>query len=195
MTEIVEKDISKENENYELTDNKVVLPDKDSGKFRVLRQIRAIKDIGPDKFGGFFAKKGDLGGFIESKGNLNSESGASAWIEDGLVYGDTVIKEGFVRDSVLEGKIRIDGGSIIVGVKMEGKEGSIDINRSKIYGANGNIEIVSTGNLIIEDLRISNYGESTLKIVGNGVIKGKHNFEEVKSEKSSVNELKESERT
>jgi len=194
MTEIVKKDISKEKENYELTDNKVVLPDKDNGKFIELRQIRAIKDIGVDKFGGSFAKKGDLGGFIQSERNLNPES--EAWARsDVLLYGDTEIKNGFVRNSVLEGKITIDGGSIIVGAKMEGKEGSIDINGSKIFGENGSIEIVSTGSLIIENLDIRNSGESSLKIVGDGIIEGKHNFEEVKSEKSSVNELKKSERT
>ena len=193
MTEIAEKDISKEEENYELTDNKVVLPDKDSGKFIELRQIRAIKDIGVDKFGGFLAKKGDLGGFIQSKRNLNPESGAWAR-SDVLVYGDTEIKEGFVINSVLEGNITIDGGSVIVGAKMEGKEGYIYIKGSTILGKNGNIEIVSTGSLRIEDLDIRNSGEASLKIVGDGVIEGKHNFEEAKSEKSSVNELKGSKR-
>jgi len=194
--EIVEKDISKENENYELTDNKVVLPDKDSGKFRVLRQIRAIKDIKDNIFGEVIARKGTLGGFIESKGNLNSEPGAPAWIErDVLVYGDTKIINGIVRRSVLNGNITIDGSSLIVGVNVECNKGYIDIKGSMIDGENGSIKIESTGGLTIEDVRISNHGESTLKIIGDGVIKGKHNFEGVKSEKSSVNELKESERT
>jgi len=193
MTEIVEKDISKENENYELTDNKVVLPDEDSGKFIVLRQIRAIKDIRDNIFGKVIAKKGDLGGFIESKENLNPESGASAWIEDGFVYGKTKIN-GIVRRSVLKGNITIDDNSLIVGANVECNEGYIYIKGSTIDGENGSIKIENTGGgLTIKDVRISNHG-STLKIVGDGVITG-NNFEKVKSEKSSVNELKESERT
>jgi len=190
---IVEKDISKENENYELTDNKVVLPNKD-GKFIVLRQIRAIKDIRDNIFGEVIARKGTLGGFIESMRNLNSEPGASAWIaSDVFAYGNTKIINGIVRSSVLNGNITIDGGSLIAGVNVECNKGYIVITRSMIDGENGSIKIESTGGLTIEDVRISNHGKP-LKIIGDGVIK-KYNFEEVKSEKSSVNELKESERT
>jgi len=197
MTEIAEKDISKEEENYELTDNKVVLPDKDSGKFIELRQIKAIKDIREDIFGEVIAREGTLGGFIQSKGNLNSESGASAWIErDVLVYGNTRIINGIVRRSVLNGNITIDGSSLIVGANVEVNEGSIYIKGSTIHGENGNIKIVSTGSLTIEDVRITNSGDEALKIIGKGNINPRHHFEKAKtSEKSSVNELKESERT
>ncbi len=64
------------NEKYEITD----IAHK---KYPFLHRIRALRDIGEQ------VKAGDLGGFVESEGNLSFEAGDEAWIfDDAICAGD-----------------------------------------------------------------------------------------------------------
>ena len=60
-------------------------------KYPFLHRIRALRDIGSE------IKAGDLGGFVESEGNLSFETGDDAWIFDNAIAaGEGCVDKGSV---------------------------------------------------------------------------------------------------
>ena len=60
-------------------------------KYPFLHRIRALRDIGSE------IKAGDLGGFVESEGNLSFETGDNAWIfDDAIAAGEGCVDKGSV---------------------------------------------------------------------------------------------------
>ena len=60
-------------------------------KYPFLHRIRALRDIGSE------IKAGDLGGFVESEGNLSFETGDNAWIfDDAIAAGEGHVDKGSV---------------------------------------------------------------------------------------------------
>lgn len=119
---IYEKEREMINQKFEITDIA-------HEKYPFLRRIRALRDIGGD------VKKGDLGGFVEHKGNLSSEPEDDAWIYndaivagDGLVDKNTVLRERAVvcghayasHGSVLTGDARAEDDAYIRGATLLG---------------------------------------------------------------------------
>lgn len=85
------------NEKYEITD--IV-----HGGYPFLHRIRALRDIGKD------VKAGELGGFVEHKGNLSFEPGDDAWVyDDAIAAGDSVVE----KDSVLRARAVVCGSACV----------------------------------------------------------------------------------
>ena len=80
------------NHKYEITDISHV-------KYPFLHRIRALRDVG-DK-----VKAGDLGGFVESEGNLSGEDDASWIFDDAIAAGSAYVDQ----DARLFGKAVICG--------------------------------------------------------------------------------------
>ena len=93
------------NTKYEITDIA-------HEKYPFLHRIRALRDIGSE------VKAGDLGGFVESEGNLSAGPGDNAWIfDDAICAGTGYVDEGSVlRDrAVVCGHAYVSKGSEMSG--------------------------------------------------------------------------------
>lgn len=102
---IYEKELEMTNQKFEITDIA-------HEKYPFLHRIRALRDIGAE------VKAGDLGGFVEHKGNLSSEPGDDAWIyNDAVVAGDGCVdKNAVLRDrAVVCGHAYASHGSVLFG--------------------------------------------------------------------------------
>ncbi len=103
------------NTKYEITD----IAHK---KYPFLHRIRALRDIGEQ------VKAGDLGGFVESEGNLSFEAGDEAWIFDDAIcagggyvdknsrlYGYAIVcNHGYVsQDSAMSAHARVEDDAYI----------------------------------------------------------------------------------
>jgi len=142
---------------------------------RILHRIRALKDFE-------FAKKGDLGGFIEKEKNLSQEG--NAWVRDNVkVYDDaTVIKNALVRNNAIIKDKAIIGGNAIVETEacVCGKAkvfdsacvmGSVKIeDNAKIYGN----AVIKSNAIVREYAIVKEYAviRGFAQIFGTTIIKG-----------------------
>lgn len=99
---------------------------------RKVYRIKALEDFGD-------VRVGDLGGYIESEGNLSQKSGDTSWVyDDSIVYGrgevlgdSKVYKNAIIQDSRIEGDSRVSHGATIQHSRITG--GSIVQDANVFY--------------------------------------------------------------
>lgn len=105
---------------YEFTGEIGELTD-DNGDVHIIKRIRALRDIDPPQMDGK-VHKNDLGGWIESEGNL-SQNG-ECWVDDDAwVINNAVVKDdayicgnSIVTDNaIISEQAALDGESVVVG--------------------------------------------------------------------------------
>lgn len=90
---------------YEFTGETIRLPND-----RILRRIRALRDVGHGLISGMSIKAGSLGGFIEGEKSLSHEG--NCWVGDrAQVYEDAIVKE----NAEVCGKAVVRGLAIVSG--------------------------------------------------------------------------------
>lgn len=176
------------NLKYELTNNIQFL----SPSNRVLHQIRALKD-----FDG--VKKGDLGGWVESEGNLSQEG--NCWIYDNakvydssrisndakiydnvIVHGSSIVtnhssirNDTKIRDSSIFRNVTIEDRATILASTITGNvkiSGKCAILNSKVYD-----DVVISGKISLsKGTRV----RDNSKIYGSGSIRNSHIYENAK---------------
>ena len=100
LQEVAEKILKKDNPNTETTEKKYELTDETiEVNGHTLHRIRAVREITDPAYPDWKIETGDLGGFIESDGNL-SHDGAAWVLDDGKIYGNAKVYENaFVYDN------------------------------------------------------------------------------------------------
>lgn len=156
------------NVKYELTSETVTTEDN-----RVLHRIRALRNIGN------YARKGDLGGFVESDRNLDTEG--DAWITDdakvyrsGHVTGEALVSENAVvgQHGFIMEKAQISGHAYIFDAAIISTNAKISGN-AEVGGyahVAGNAEV--TDNAIVKEQA---YVAGTAKIGGKAEVSGNAN--------------------
>ena len=150
------------NRKYEITDIT-------HEKYPFLHRIRALRDIGSE------VKAGDLGGFVESEGNLSFEPGDDAWI-----FGDAISAgNGYVdKGACLRDRAVVCGSAYIShGAEMSGDSRAEDdayvrgAVLKQCARASGNSMVLRSPNTAVSPTLTGNcvvYG----KVVGNVAMSG-----------------------
>ena len=163
---------------YSLTDETITLEDG-----TVLHRIKAEKDIPYDgiHLKVFYARKGDLGGWIESEKNLSQDG--LCWVKnEGKVYGNAKVCE----NTHISGDAKVYGNAIIGGFS------SVSDN-AKVYG---NAEIYERGNIkgnaqIYGNAKInSGWVYDNAKVYGNAQINGVKGWLEIYGNAKVFNKAK-----
>lgn len=134
-----------------------------------LYRIKALKDIKP-----FVAKKGELGGWVESEKNI---LGDFAWVGDeAKVYGDAVVTENaevlnyaeVFDNAVIQGKAVVKNNARVYGNAVI--DSSIIKDNAKV-NAEARVEGLSE---VTDDALVSGFSviSGTAKIMGNAIING-----------------------
>ena len=157
-----------DNFKYELTTETIT---EDN---RILHRIRAHRDIGE------YAKKGELGGFIESEMNLDPDG--DAWVTDnakvlrgGYVTGDALVSENatITRHGFAMSKAQISGHAIVSDAAIISRNARVAGN-AKVSGyvhVAGHAQV--SENAVIKEQA---YIAGSAKIRGNAEVFGKSNI-------------------
>lgn len=154
---------NKTNRHFELTSETL------NHKGVTLYRIKALKDIEP-----FVAKKGELGGWVESEKNI---LGDFAWVGDeAKVYGDAVVTENaevldyaeVFDNAVIQGKAVVKNNARVYGNAVI--DSSIIKDNAKV-NAEARVEGLAE---VADDALVSGFSviSGTARIMGNAIING-----------------------
>lgn len=150
------------NQKYEITDIA-------HEEYPFLHRIRALRDIGSE------VKAGDLGGFVESDGNLSAEPGDDAWIfDDAICAGEGYVDRGSTlrEQAVVCGHAYVSKGSEMSGDSRAEDDAYVRGARlSRCARASGNSMILQSADTQVSPILTGScavYG----KVVGDVMLAG-----------------------